>query len=95
MNTAAKKSPQPKMHIVEIFNAKGELVVGYAVRETGKLQAKNVVLANSVTVRRASEDEIADIAVSQVPVLGIPRTAMDQQAEDAAAGQGDFVGHGD
>lgn len=81
-----KKKPEPKLHIVEIFDRDGKLVAGYPVREVGKLQAKNVVLENAVVVRRASENEIADIAVAGTKVLGIPRTAID-------TGQGDFVGH--
>lgn len=95
MNSTAKKSPSPKMHVVEIFDGNGKLVAGYAVREVGKLQAKNVVIENNVRVRRASEDEIADIAVNKTPVLGIPRTALDQKADDAAVGQGDLAGYGD
>jgi len=86
MSENTKKSPQPKLHIVEIFDRDGRLVAGYPVREVGKMQARNVVLENAVTVRRASENEIADIAVAGTKVMGIPRTAID-------ANQGDLVGH--
>lgn len=87
MNQNVKKAPTPKMHIVEIFGRDGQLIASFPVRETGKLQARNVVLENKVEVRRASEDEISDIAVNRIPVLGIPRTAID-------TGQGDLIGDG-
>lgn len=83
--STTKKAPEPKLHVVEIFNAKNELVAGYAVRETGKLQAKNVVIENRIVVRKATELEIMDIARNNTPILGITPTALDD-------GQGDFVG---
>lgn len=85
MSDSKKKSPEPKMHIVEIFDRDGKLVAGYPVREVGKLQARAAVLDNAVNVRRATENEIADIAVQGLTVLGIPRTAID-------SGQGDLIG---
>lgn len=74
-DTNSKKAPQPKMHIVEILDADKKVIASYAVREVGKLQAKNVILENRVTSRRASEEEIENIARSGTPVLGIQRLA--------------------
>lgn len=77
MSENARKSPEPKLHVVEIFDADGKLVAGYAVRETGKVQAKNVVIEDRIQVRKASELEIMQIAKNDTPVLGIPLTALD------------------
>lgn len=82
-----KKAPEPKLHVVEIFDADNKLVAGFAVRETGKVQAKNVVIDNRIVVRKATELEIMTIAKNNTPILGITPTALDD-------GQGDFVNDG-
>lgn len=73
---ASKKPPEPKLHVVEIISADGKVIQSFNVRETGKLQAKNVVLEGRINVRRATENEIMDIASSGATVLGIPRVPV-------------------
>lgn len=94
MTETTKSAPKPKMHIVEIFDRDNKLIAGYPVRETSSLRAKARVLEERVTVRRASEDEIGDIALNKIAVLGLPRAGnkVDGSADDD--GQGDLVpGH--
>jgi hypothetical protein len=91
MTENTKSAPKPKMHIVEIFDRDNKLIAGYPVREVGSKQAKARVLEERVTVRRASEDEIGDIALQGTTVLGIARkgTKVDGSADDE--GQGSLV----